>query len=187
MADSSEIRVSAGKSRFEALDSLEMPLVRRRVATASRPYRRRAAIAINHLGNGWIYIPLAIIVIASEGLSGLRVAFTAAAAAVTAHCVYPRIKTHCARQRPIARDPTMMMQSVAPLDVYSFPSGHCMTAVAVFVPLYNVCPNMALAFAPMVLLIGWARLALGHHYPSDLACGAFLGAAAAAPACYLLL
>jgi undecaprenyl-diphosphatase len=180
--------VSLGKSRFDALDALEMPLVRRQVATASRPSLQRAAIAINHLGNGWIYLSLAIIVFVSEGLGGLRVALSAAAAALTAHCAYPLIKTHFARQRPIVRDPTMMLQSVPPLDVYSFPSGHCMTAVAVFVPLSIACPNVALAFAPMVLLIAWARLALGHHYPTDLVCGAFVGVASAVPpAWYLLL
>ena len=186
MTDNTSDRAS-GKARFEALDDWEIPMVRRQVAAASRPSVRAVAVAINHLGNGWIYIPLAMIVFVTQGWGALRVAWSAVTAALIAHCVYPTIKTYIARPRPIDRDPTLMRTVIAPLDAYSFPSGHCMTAVTAVIPLSIAYPSTILPLSAAVLLIGWARLALGHHYPSDLIFGAVLGAAISVPVSWYFL
>ena len=186
MADSTSARAS-GKARFETLDDWEMPMVRRQVAAASRPSVRSVAVAINHLGNGWIYIPLATIVFAAQGWGALRVAWPAVTAALIAHCVYPIIKTYIARPRPIDRDPMLMRTIIRPLDAYSFPSGHCMTAVTACIPLSIAYPRTILPLSAAVLLIGWARLALGHHYPSDLISGAVLGGAISVPVSWYFL
>ena len=186
MTESTSARAS-GKAWFETLDEWEMPMVRQQVAVASRPAVRSLAVAINHLGNGWIYIPLAMIVFAAHGWGALRVAWAALTAALIAHCVYPTIKTYIARPRPIDRDPKLMRTIIAPLDAYSFPSGHCMTAVTAVTPLSIAYPAAILPLSGAVLLVGWARLALGHHYPSDLVVGAALGAAIAVPVSWYFL
>jgi undecaprenyl-diphosphatase len=186
MTENTSARAS-GKARFETLDDWEMPMVRRQVAAASRPAVRSLAVAINHLGNGWIYIPLALIVFATQGWDALRVAWAAVTGALIAHCVYPTIKTYIARPRPIDRDPTLTRTVIAPLDAYSFPSGHCMTAMTAVIPLSIAYPGTILPLSGAVLLIGWARLALGHHYPSDLIFGAALGAAISVPVSWYFL
>jgi membrane-associated phospholipid phosphatase len=51
-----------------------------------------------------------------------------------------------------------------------------MTAAAYGVPLVFACP----ASAPFVIavcgVIGWSRVALGHHYVSDILIGTVIGA-----------
>ena len=186
MAENTSARAS-GKAWFETLDDWEMPVVRLQVAAASRPAVRSLAVAVNHLGNGWIYIPLVVVVFATHGWGALRVAWSAVTAALIAHCVYPTIKTYIARPRPIDRDPTLVRTVIAPLDAYSFPSGHCMTAVTAVIPLSIAYPGSILPLSGAVLLIGGARLALGHHYPSDLIVGAGLGAAISVPVSWYFL
>ena len=44
---------------------------------------------------------------------------------------------------------------------------------------------MALS-VPIVALIGWARIAVAHHYPSDLFLGVLLGYVVAWPVSHLL-
>jgi undecaprenyl-diphosphatase len=75
---------------------------------------------------------------------------------------------------------------VTPLDEHSFPSGHCMTMAAVFVPLGLALPQLIFVLGIVAFLIGWARLAAAHHYPSDLVSGAALGAAIALPISWAL-
>lgn len=186
MTDDSEIKVSGGKAWFDGLDDREIGIVRRQVAAASQPLFRSAAVALNHLGNGWVYIPLAIIPFSTQGWAALHVASAAITSAILAHCVYPLIKTYVARPRPLDRDPTLDCATV-PLDAYSFPSGHCMTAVTAVIPLSIAYPGASLPLSALLLLIGWARLALGHHYPSDLIVGALLGAAIAVPVSWYFL
>ena len=186
MAENTSARAS-GKAWFETLDDWEMPVVRLQVAAASRPAVRSLAVAVNHLGNGWIYIPLATIVFAAQGWGALRVAWPAVTAALIAHCVYPIIKTYIARPRPIDRDPMLTRTIIRPLDAYSFPSGHCMTAVTACIPLSIAYPHTILPLSAAVLLIGWARLALGHHSPSDLISGAVLGGAISVPVSWYFL
>jgi undecaprenyl-diphosphatase len=186
MTDDSETKLSGGKAWFDGLDDREIRVVRRQVSFASQPFFRSAAVALNHFGNGWVYIPLAIIVFSLQGWGALRVAWAAITSAILAHCVYPLIKAYFARPRPLDRDPTLEC-ATAPLDAYSFPSGHCMTAVTAVVPLSIAYPGATLPLSALLLLIGWARLALGHHYPSDLIVGTLLGAAIAVPVSWYFL
>jgi undecaprenyl-diphosphatase len=89
---------------------------------------------------------------------------------VIAHSLYPLGKSYIGRPRPIDRDPTLT-SLVTPLDAYSCPSGHCMTAVAVFIPIGFSLSTTVLPLTILALLIAWARLAAAHHYPTDLISG----------------
>lgn len=162
------------------LDTWEMHVVRRQSAVLRQPMFRYAAIVINHLGNGWLYPLFAVILFITQGWAARGVIGPAVLSLTIAHGIYPIIKTYVARPRPIDRDPTMTPR-VEPLDVYSCPSGHCMTASATFTPLAFAFPGTILPLCILTLLIGWARLAAAHHYPSDLLLGALLGTAIALP------
>jgi len=151
-----------------------------------RPPLRVTAVALNHLGNGWLYIYLAIILFCMQGWSATRVIWSAGVSAAIAHGVYPVIKFRVQRPRPIERDPTLV-RAAAPLDAFSCPSGHCMTAVAVAVPLALTFSQAILPLSLLVLLIAWARLAVAHHYPSDLLFGAVLGGGVGLPVSWYLL
>jgi undecaprenyl-diphosphatase len=63
----------------------------------------------------------------------------------------------------------------APLDHYSFPSGHTLHAVSFTVILTTYLPGLAGALVALASLIALSRVILGLHYPTDVAAGAALG------------
>ncbi len=68
-----------------------------------------------------------------------------------------------------------------PID-RSFPSGHAQTSMATAVYLSFLYPVAAPAFVGLALAVCLSRIALGVHYPSDVAAGALAGALFAAAA-----
>jgi undecaprenyl-diphosphatase len=69
--------------------------------------------------------------------------------------------------------------NAAPLDQFSFPSGHTLHAVAFSVVLLAYFPGFAWLVLPFTALVGLSRMVLGLHYPSDVLAGAALGGAIA--------
>jgi len=67
----------------------------------------------------------------------------------------------------------------APLDRFSFPSGHTLHAVAFTLVALAHYPGLAWLLWPFTLLVAVSRVVLGLHYPSDVLSGAALGAALA--------
>ena len=171
---------------FSRLDVREARIVRRIVYRSRHPALQWATAALCRLGNGWLYLLLGVLVLGIEGVAGWRPILAAGLAVAIAFACYRYLKPRLARVRPCDRDPTLP-RCAEVLDRYSCPSGHCMTATAVAIPL-------GLAFAPVVgflivgwLLIAWSRLSAAHHYPTDLIVGSLIGAGSALPACLLLL
>lgn len=159
---------------LEQLDGYEIPIVRSQTEIVRKPLFRLLAISFNHLGNGWLYPLWACTLLILQGWNALPVILVAGASLIIAHLLYPKLKDFIARPRPIDRYPELKSLS-RPLDLYSFPSGHCMSAAAISIPVIMVVPDATLIILLIWLLIGWARLATGHHYPSDLIVGCLLG------------
>lgn len=86
------------------------------------------------------------------------------------------------RQRPFIAEPSLFTARIEDEEPnYSFPSGHTTTAFATATTLainyrkwYVIVPAYAWAGA-----IGYSRMRLGVHYPSDVLAGAVTGAAGA--------
>jgi undecaprenyl-diphosphatase len=68
----------------------------------------------------------------------------------------------------------------APLDRFSFPSGHTLHAIAFSSVALVYYPGLAWLLLPFTALIALSRVVLGLHYPSDVLAGALLGAVIAA-------
>ncbi|MFP4516233.1 MAG: phosphatase PAP2 family protein, partial [Desulfovibrionales bacterium] len=64
----------------------------------------------------------------------------------------------------------------APLDWYSFPSGHTLHAVSFTIVVMAYFPVLGLVLIPFSVLIALSRLVLGLHYPSDVLAGSCIGA-----------
>lgn len=171
---------------FTKLDDQEIPIVRSIAACARYNVVRAIVNIINFLGNGWMFGLIAVGLLIYKGGQEFPVIGAAFISSGLAHAFYPVIKIYLTRTRPIEKEPELCYM-LAPLDRYSFPSGHCMTAIAVLLPMSYANPELSGLFAVVWGTIALARLASAHHYPTDLLAGTLLGWTVGWPITLLLL
>ena len=70
---------------------------------------------------------------------------------------------------------------------HSFPSGHVGASTAFFGVLFFARRRVGLACLPIPVLIGFSRMYLGAHYPSDVVCAAVLGFSCAVVVAHFVL
>ena len=159
---------------LRSLDAAEIAVVSRAVTACEELRLERIAKAATRLGNGWLYPILSVFVIAMRIDEAIRFITSAAASLAIAFVIYPALKKYLRRNRPCDYDPTLA-RLPEPLDHYSCPSGHAMTAAAYAVPLALAHPPAAPLALAICAVISWSRVALGHHYVSDVMFGTMLG------------
>jgi undecaprenyl-diphosphatase len=164
----------------------EIGFVRAALEMSSVPCARGLSIFVNRLSNGWLYPAAILVLLAIEGLSVWRLILVSGLAAAIAHSIYPVIKSRLGRLRPCDYDHALNL-SIKTLDKYSCPRGHIMTATVVAIPLGKVFPFLIPAIGATCLIIAWARISLGHHYPSDILLGALLGSVVSVPVCIFMM
>jgi undecaprenyl-diphosphatase len=146
-----------------------------RINRASRNrIMRNVFCAISHLGDGvfWYALMLALLLaFHSEAVPAvIHMIFTG----LLCTTLYKLLKHKTSRPRPyqIHKDVICL---AAPLDQFSFPSGHMLHAVAFSVVAVAYFPMLAWLLLPFTLLVAASRVILGLHYPSDVLAGALLG------------
>jgi undecaprenyl-diphosphatase len=72
-----------------------------------------------------------------------------------------------------------------PLTDYSFPSGHTTAAFSIAVTFILHEPDAWLILLPYAMIVGFSRMYLALHYPTDVIIGSCLGSGFAAGTVYL--
>jgi undecaprenyl-diphosphatase len=139
---------------------------------------------ISRLGDGVFWYSLALVLPIIYGMQGLALSALMIAAGGVCLVLYKQLKTRLVRERPFIRSKDIF-KGCAPLDKYSFPSGHTMHAVCFSTVVLWHVPAFAILLVPFTLLIALSRMILGLHYPTDVLCGAGLGLVLASMANYL--
>ncbi len=144
-----------------------------RVARYQSPVK--ALVIVSKLGDGFFWYVLIAGLALIGGTQGRDVAAQMVLAGVLSLPLYYWLKHWIGRPRPFVACPDIRA-CVRALDKFSFPSGHTLHALAFSVVFGWHYPLIGAALVPLVLLIALSRIALGLHYPSDVAAGAAIGA-----------
>lgn len=144
-----------------------------RVARYQTPVK--ALVVVSKLGDGLFWYVLIVALALVGGTHGRDVAAQMTLAGLLNLPLYFWLKHSIGRPRPFVACPDIRA-CVRALDKFSFPSGHTLHAVAFAVVFSWYYPLVGAALMPVVLLIALSRVALGMHYPSDVAAGALIGA-----------
>lgn len=83
------------------------------------------------------------------------------------------------RRRPPGEAVPLVRRLISPPISSSFPSGHSASAAAFAAGVALEDPVAAAVIAPVALAVGYSRVHIGVHWPTDVAAGAALGAAVA--------
>jgi len=156
-------------------DSAEHGLCLRLNRGAQRPLPRRVFQIASRLGNGVIWYALLIALPLLYGPTAIKPAFVMGVMALLGVALYAWLKRVCVRERPFITH-SGIDQAAAPLDRYSFPSGHTIHAVAFAWQASVHFPELAWVLVPFAALVAASRVVLGLHYPTDVLAGAAIGA-----------
>jgi undecaprenyl-diphosphatase len=135
---------------------------------------RRVFAAASRLGDGVFWYALMASLIVFDGFAGLLASLHLAATGVIALALYKLLKRWTRRPRPFASD-VRIRAWVAPLDEFSFPSGHTLHAVAFSVVAVAHYPWLAWVLVPFTSSVAVSRVVLGLHYPSDVLAATGIG------------
>lgn len=138
----------------------------------------RAFRLISRLGDGVFWYSLMIAMYVVIGKSALPVILQMITAGLTATLIYKWLKQKTLRPRPHHQFGHIHCLT-APLDRFSFPSGHTLHAVTFSLVAAVHYPMLTSLLMPFTLAVAASRLVLGLHYPTDVLAGFVLGAAVA--------
>jgi undecaprenyl-diphosphatase len=151
---------------------------RRWAQRVHRAAQHRALIgllrAVSWLGDGALWYLIIVALALAGGTNGRDVAAQMVLLGAANLTLYLWVKGRIGRPRPFVKCPDIRACGRA-LDQFSFPSGHVLHATAFSSILGFYFPAALWALVPTALLIALSRVALGLHYPSDVAAGAVMG------------
>lgn len=129
---------------------------------------------ISRLGDGLFWYSLIVILPLIYGMAAVSVSLRMTGAGVSGLIIYKLIKSFTERPRPFVKSDNIVL-GTAPLDQYSFPSGHTLHAVSFSLIATHYYPELAWLLLPFASLVAMSRVVLGLHYPTDVLAGAGLG------------
>lgn len=138
------------------------------------PSVRSAFGLVSRLGDGSFWYVLMLVLLVSDLANNYRPVLHMALAGMAGSIPYRWLKQQASRPRPFCHDQQIVL-SIAPLDRYSFPSGHTLHAVIFTCIAVYYFPVLAWLLIPFSALVAASRIVLGLHYPSDVIAGIIIG------------
>ncbi len=160
---------------LDYFDSLERGWCLRVNALSRWRLIRKFFTVISKLGDYSIWFLLGFVCLLRPGVEASVLVPHALLMAGIGILAYKLLKKRLVRERPFIRHGEIVC-AAAPLDRYSFPSGHTLHAVAFAILYGSYVPMMLWVLVPLALLIAASRVILGLHYPSDVIVGGMIGA-----------
>lgn len=173
------MRVAISQWSLHRISELELPVCRF-CHELSSPAIHRFFSVISRVGDGhyWYLVIAGLFLV--EGPAALPFFQHIVGVGLVCHVIYKSLKNTTARVRPFDFAQGGFHMVVAPLDKYSFPSGHTLHAVTFTLVAMTYFPALAWFLVPFTVCVAASRIILGLHYPTDVAAGALLGCLLAA-------
>ncbi len=134
----------------------------------------RWVIWLSRTGDGQLYLALGILLWWFEPEHGALFLYSGLLAYSFEIPVYLLLKRGLKRQRPC--DSGYQVRSpIVPSDKFSLPSGHTAAAFLMASLISHFYPSLSVLAYFWASAIGFSRVLLGVHYPSDIVVGALLG------------
>ena len=168
------VRLSRSAALVARMDQAELSLCRQFNALVHKAGARRIFQVASRLGDGVIWYVLVAALPLFYGRHGALIALQMAVSGLLGLLLYRCLKRSFARERPFITH-TAITRAGAPLDRFSFPSGHTLHAVCFTILIVSGIPQLALLLLPLAATIALSRVVLGLHYPSDVLVGALIG------------
>src|SRR5580704_17515255 len=160
-----------GLNAFMArVDAAEYGLTRTLNRGASFAIPRHVFRIASRLGDGIVWYLLIVLLPVLYGAAALRPAIVMALTGVLGLILYKLLKGVFVRERPFITHETIDL-AMAPLDRYSFPSGHTLHAVSFAWQVTAHFPELGWVLVPLAALIAASRVVLGLHYPPTYSTG----------------
>jgi undecaprenyl-diphosphatase len=139
----------------------------KRLVAAAMPWVSRS-------GDGYLYPLLAAALMVIDAATGREFLAAALAAFALELPAYKLMKHYVKRDRPCEKLPAVHGR-IVPSDRFSFPSGHTAAAFLIATLLGHLMPALFPAAGAWALAVGFSRIYLGVHYPTDILAGMFIG------------
>jgi undecaprenyl-diphosphatase len=162
-------------SLLDRFDLAEYRLCRSLNRGVAYPVVRHFFKIASRLGDGVIWYVLMVALPLAYGARGLQVSLVLLTTGAAGLIVYKLLKRTFVRERPFIRHASISLAQ-APLDRYSFPSGHTLHAVSFTWQACAAFPQLTPVLVPLAMAIAASRVVLGLHYPTDVLVGAVIGA-----------
>jgi undecaprenyl-diphosphatase len=159
---------------FQRIDRAELRFCRYLNSSSGFVAVRSLFRAVSWLGDGWVWYGLIAALPLVYGATGWVVAGQMVLTGALGVAIYRVVKRRAVRERPFITHPVISC-AAAPLDRYSFPSGHTLHAVSFTMLMASHFPEWSGPLVAFTGLVALSRVVLGLHYPTDVAAGALLG------------
>lgn len=168
-----------GSALWASLDDAELNFARRLNRTTKHEWVGRFFTAVSRLGDGPLWYALILALPMSLGQPGFLPALQLGVTSLVGVLLYRWMKQRAVRERPFITFDGDINCVCAPLDRYSFPSGHTLHAVSMAIIISAHFPMWGPVMFAFAALVALSRVVLGLHYPSDVLVGAAIGLALA--------
>ena len=167
------MHLNATSSVVARLEAGDRALFHQLLLSAARLRARTLATALTHLGGARMSILLCLWPLFMDG-AWPALGRHALVTLVLSHLLVQLVKRTVVRPRPsfgVAAEALL-----ADPDCFSFPSGHAAAALAIALAYATAWPAVAVPVLGLAFAVGASRVALGVHYPGDVAAGQAIAA-----------